>query len=211
MVAGGLGALEIAFEPGSPRYGLFLVWGCRRPMCTNCGTFGGLLGAVHGHIVELEGPRGTFGTGKSSCMCRVATISLHLAVLSRFQIAFGEKKADFGPKLQILKWRCGTCDTRSRKPPLKFWLILGVVVPHTHRYHPPKFWPNPKHHDGAVIFAHFARACCLLACLLAACCLLLAKSVRSTLDTKEGYKTKTGGQLGDPNPSPNLALALTLG
>ena len=48
------------------------------------------------------------------------------------------------------------------------------------------------------------RACCLLACLLAACllaclllacllaCLLAAKSGRSTLDTKKGYKTKTG-------------------
>ena len=35
------------------------------------------------------------------------------------------------------------------------------------------------------------RACLLLACLLT-CCLLLAKPVRSTLDTKEGYKTKTG-------------------
>ena len=31
----------------------------------------------------------------------------------------------------------------------------------------------------------------MLACLLA-CCLLLAKPVRSTLDTKEGYKIKTG-------------------
>ena len=37
-----------------------------------------------------------------------------------------------------------------------------------------------------MIFPHFARACLLLA----ACC-LLAKPVRSTLDTKEGYKTKT--------------------
>ena len=41
------------------------------------------------------------------------------------------------------------------------------------------------HHDGDVIFPHFVRACLLLACLL-------AKPVRSTLDTKEGYKTKTG-------------------
>ena len=47
-------------------------------------SFGGLLGAVRGHIVELEGPRGPFGTGKSSSMCRVATISLDLAVFSRF-------------------------------------------------------------------------------------------------------------------------------
>ena len=34
-------------------------------------------------VVGLEGPRGPFGTGKSSCMCRVATISLHLAVFSK--------------------------------------------------------------------------------------------------------------------------------
>ena len=32
---------------------------------------------------------------------------------------------------------------------------------------------------------------CFVACLLAACC-LLAKPVRSSLETKEGYKTKTG-------------------
>ena len=63
---------------------MVLVWGYRRPMCTNFGAFGGLLGAVRGHIVELEGPRGPFGTGKSSCMCRVATISLLLAVVSKF-------------------------------------------------------------------------------------------------------------------------------
>ena len=71
--------------------------------------------------------------GKSSRMCRVATISLHLAVFIRFEGRFGQKKADFGPKLQILKWRSGTCDARSRPPPLSFWLILCVVIPHTHR------------------------------------------------------------------------------
>ena len=77
------------FEPRIPRYGLFLVWGCQRPMCTNSGLFGGFLGAVRGHIIELEDPRGPFGmgkssSGKSSCMCRVATISLHLAIFSKF-------------------------------------------------------------------------------------------------------------------------------
>ena len=46
-----------------------------------------------------------------------------------------------------------------------------MVVPHTHRYHPPKFQPNPKHHDGVLIFPHFTRAVCLL--LAACCCLLL--------------------------------------
>ena len=41
-------------------------------MCTNFGAFGGQLGVVRGHIVELEGPKGPFGTGQSSCMCRSA-------------------------------------------------------------------------------------------------------------------------------------------
>ena len=110
--------------------------------------------------------------------------------------------AVFGPKLQILKWTSATCDNFSWPPPLSFWLILCVVVPHTHRYHPPKFQPNPKHHDGVLIFAHFARAACLLlACLLAAA----AKPSRSTLDTKKGYKTKTGS-----TSSVTLTLALTL-
>ena len=35
--------------------------------------------------------------------------------------------------LQILKWRSGICDARSWPPPLSFWLMLCVVVPHTHR------------------------------------------------------------------------------
>ena len=41
-----------------------------------------------------------------------------------------------------------------------------MVVPHTHRYHPPKCWPNPKHHDGAVIFPHFALHACACSLLL---------------------------------------------
>ena len=115
--------------------------------------------------------------------------------------------AVFGPKLQFLKLRSATCESRSRPPPLSFSLKLCVIVLHTHRYHPPKFHPNPKHHDGVLIFSHFARAaCCLLACLLA------AKPGRSTLDTKKGYKTKTGSTssvtLTLPLPL-TLALALT--
>ena len=53
-----------------------------------------------------------------------------------------------------------------------------------------------------MIFPHFARAYCLLVCLL------LAKPVRSTRDTKEGYKTKTGST---SSVTPALGLALTLG
>ena len=64
-----------------------------------------------------------------------------------------------------------------------------MIVLHSHRYHPPKFHPNVKHHDGVLIFSHFARAA---ACLFARLLLAAAKRGRSTLDTKKGYKTKTG-------------------
>ena len=98
--------------------------------------------------------------------------------------------AVFGPKLQFFKLRTATCESRSRPPPLSFLLKLCVIVLHTHRYHAPKFHSNPKHHDGVLIFSHFPRAACLLACLLLAAA--TAKRGRSTLDSKKGYKTKTG-------------------
>ena len=46
------------------------------------------------------------------------------------------------------------------------------------------------------------RACCFLACCLLAC-LLAAKPGRSTLDTKKGYKSKTGS-------TSSVTLTLTL-
>ena len=129
---------------------------------------------------------------------------LRLAVLNVFRGFFGPKMAFFGPKLQFPKLRSATCESRSRPPPLSFLLKLCVIVLHTHGYHPPKFHPNVKHHDGVLIFTHFARAACLLlaaCCLLA--CLLAAKPSRSTLDTKKGYKTKAGS-------ISSVTLALTL-
>ena len=155
--------------------------------------------------MELEGRKELVDTGKSSRTCNVPTVSLRLAVLNRFQGIFGPKMAVFGPKLQILKLRSATCESRSRPPPLSFLLKLCVIVLHTHRDHPPKFRPNLKHHDGNLIFTHFARAAACL--LLAACCLLAAKPSRSTLDTKKGYKTKTGST---SSVSLILALPLTL-
>ena len=152
--------------------------------------------------MELEGRKELVDMGKSSRTWSVPTVSLCLAVLNVFQGFLSPKMAVFGPKLQFLKLRSATCESRSRPPPLSFLLKLCVIVLHTHRYHPPKFHPNPKHHDGVLIFFPF-RACCLLAacCLLLACC-LLAKPGRSTLDTKKGYKTKTGS-------TSSVTLALT--
>ena len=138
--------------------------------------------------MELEGRKELVDTGKSSRTWSVPTVSLRLAVLNVFHGFFGPKVAVFGPKLQFLKQRSATCESRSRPPLLSFSLKICVIVLHTHRYHAPKFQPNPKHHDRVLIFPHFARAAC--------CCLLLAaaaaKPGRSTLDPKKGYKTKTG-------------------
>ena len=123
--------------------------------------------------MELEGCKELVDTGKSSGTCSEPTVSLRLAVLNVFQGFFGPKMVVFGPKLQFLKLRSATCESRSRPPPLSFLLKLCVIVLRTHRYHPPKFHPNLKHHDGVLISPHFARATCLLAaCLLPACLLL---------------------------------------
>ena len=151
--------------------------------------------------MELEGRKELVDMGKSSRTCCVPTVSLSLAILNVFQGFFGPKMAVFGPKLQFLKLRSATCESRSRPPPLSFLLKLCVIVLHTHRYHAPKCQPNLKHHDGVLNFTHFARA--------AACCLLLllavAKPGRSTLDTKKGYKTKTGST---SSVTPTLTLTL---
>ena len=122
--------------------------------------------------MELEGGKELVDRGKSSRTCRVATVSLRLAVLNVFQGIFRPKMAVFGPKLQFLKLRSATCKSRSRPPPLSFLLKLCVIVLHTHRYHAPKFHPNLNPHDGVLIFSHFARAaaCCLLLLLAAAAC-----------------------------------------
>ena len=82
----------------------------------------------------------------------------------------GKAHGGAGSKLQFLRLRSATCESRSRSPPSSFSLKLCVIVLHTHRYHAPKFQPNPKHHDGILIFSHFARA--------AACCLLLAAAAK---------------------------------
>ena len=118
--------------------------------------------------MQLEGRKELVGIGKSSRTWSAPTVSLRLAGLNVFPGFFGPKMAVFGPKLQFLKRRSATCESCSRPPPLSFLLRLCVIVLHTHWYHAPKFQPNPKHHDGVLIFSHFARAaaCCLLLLLL---------------------------------------------
>ena len=119
--------------------------------------------------MKLEGRKELVDTGKSRRTWSVPPVSLRLAVLSRFQGFFGPKMAVFVPKLEFLKLRSATCESRCWPPLLSFLLKLCVIVLHTHRYGAPKFQRNPMHHAGVLIFTHFARA----ACLLAAACLLL--------------------------------------
>ena len=97
--------------------------------------------------MELEGRKELVDTGKSSSTWSVPTVSLRLAVLNVFRGFFGPTMAVFGPKLQFPKLRTATCESRSRLPPLSLSLKLCVIVLHTHRYHPPKFRPNLKHHE----------------------------------------------------------------
>ena len=142
--------------------------------------------------MELEGRKELVDTEKSSGTWSVPTVSLRLAVLNVFKGFFGPKMAVFGPKRQFLKLKSATCESRSRPPPLSFLLKLCVIVLHTHRYHAPKFHPNLKHHDRVLIFPHSAHAAACLLLAAAAAAAAAAKPGRSTLDTKKGYKTKTG-------------------
>ena len=73
------------FEPRSHVDMVCFWFGAIGGQCAQIlGLFGAFWGRFAEHIVGLEGLRGPFGTGKSSYMCRVATISFHLAVFSRF-------------------------------------------------------------------------------------------------------------------------------
>ena len=118
----------------------------------------------------LEGRKELVDTGKSSGTWSVPTVSLRLAILNMFQGFFSPKMAVFGPKLQFLKPRSATCDAPSRPPLSSFLLKLCVIVLHTHSYHAPQCHLDLKHHDGVLIFTHFARAA---ACCCCCCCLLL--------------------------------------
>ena len=85
-----------------------------------------------------------------------------------------------------------------------------MIVLHTHRYHPLQSEANLKHHNRLLLFPHCQ--CSLDAwCLLLAASLLAAKPGSSTLDTKKGYKTKTGSTSSVPKfLTPTLSVALTV-
>ena len=89
--------------------------------------------------MELEGRKELIDTQRSDHTCCVPITSLCLAVLNMYHGFSGPNMADFGPKLQFLKLRSATCESRSWPPALSFLLKLGVIVLHTPGYHPHKF------------------------------------------------------------------------
>ena len=91
---------EFGFEPRGQRYGPFLVLGLFYINCAQSGPFLAILGPFLGHTVELEGKKGLFVTGQSRHKWSVATVSLRLAVLTRFRGRFRPKKAILGHKMR---------------------------------------------------------------------------------------------------------------
>ena len=86
-----------------------------------------LYGDPDSRVLANERRKKLVDTGRSSRTWSVPTVSLRLAVLNVFQGFFGPKMAVFGPKLQFLKLRSATCESRSRPPPLSFSLKLCVM------------------------------------------------------------------------------------
>ena len=119
--------------------------------------------------MELEGLKGLVDTGRSSGTSGVPPFPFVWSFLMCSRAFLAPKMAAFSPKLQFLKPRSATCETRFWPPPSSSLLRRFMIVLHTYRYHAPKFQPNPKHHYKVLMFTRFARAA---ACLLAACCLL---------------------------------------
>ena len=116
--------------------------------------------------MDFEGRKKRVNAVRSSGTWGVPTAPLRLAISNVFPGHFAQKTAVFRPKLLFLTQWSATSEFRSRPPALIFSHKRRVIVLHTHRYHPSKFPLDPRHHDGVLIFSHFARAACLLACCL---------------------------------------------
>ena len=83
------------FEPCSPRYGPFLVFGLF-DTTAHIRPFLAIFGPFLGHIVDLEGKNELFVMGQLRRTWSVATVSLRLAILIRFWGRLGPKEAILG-------------------------------------------------------------------------------------------------------------------
>ena len=145
------------FEPRSPRYGLFFGLGLSAANVHKILGFWGPFGGGLRTNCGVRGPetqRWRPGTGVPSAGLPFQNLPF------KVKISLFLPKTTLEPAENNQMKRNSGYSTHATKLPCAEGLVLCVVVPHTHRYHPPKFWPNPKHHGGVVIFPHFARACC---------------------------------------------------
>ena len=154
--------------------------------------------------MELEGRKELADTRKSDCLWNVPTVSLRLAVLNVFQGFFGPKMAVFGRKMQFFETEVRHLRIPFRAAIVEFTAQTLCDCTSHPEVSSTKILPESEAPRRNSDFEAFRACCLLLACLLA-CLLAAAKPVRSTLDPKEGYKTKTGS-----TSSVTLTLTLTV-
>ena len=98
--------------------------------CADFGAFWRLFGLFLGHIVELEGNRGLFVTGQLRRTCRLANVSLRLAVLTGFRGLLEKKRLFPGTKCAVLGGHLPTWRPRPGAPPVSFWLKTWIWQGH---------------------------------------------------------------------------------
>ena len=138
MVAGGLGALGIRILSHVAE-DMARSW--FRACLTQTAHIQAIFGPFLGHFVELEGNKGPMATGLLGRTFSVATVCLHLSVLTGFlgrfgpkQTVVGQNRLFWGTKCAVLGGRVPTWRPRSGVPPVIFWL---------------KTWIGQGHHLGS--------------------------------------------------------------
>ena len=121
---------EVGFELHSPRYGLFLVLGLVGTNCAQSRLFLAIFRPFLGHIVELEGKKGLFVTGKSSRTCsvrnRFPSLSHFQWVLGLFWV-FNGSWGCFGPKKAVLGQKMRTFGRAPRDLAAMPWGAIGEL------------------------------------------------------------------------------------
>ena len=121
---------EFGFEPRSPRYSPFLVFGLVGHKQRRFRPFLAIFGPFLGHIEGLEGNKRLFVTGQSRRTWSVGIVSLRLAVLIGFWDRFGQKRLFGGTKCAVLEGHLPTWRPRPGAPLVIFWLKTWIWQGH---------------------------------------------------------------------------------
>ena len=158
---------ESDFEPGSPRYGPFLVSGC---WCT-LRRFWGFLAPFWSVSRTYRGVRGHQRSLRHQkvkphvqCSSRLPSFGCFASLLGLF---FGEKWLFLAQNCADLGGHLPTWRHRPGPPPVSFWLKTWIWQGH---HLEPKMatWANdPKRWDGALAKTARRRVVVVVACLLA--------------------------------------------